>query len=169
MLIVLVLSVFGVWTMSRTNKEEYNGIDFTPTENGWFTIINNQQFLFNYLPQDLEDVNSTQIAILGNKVYLTYDPEDKEIEKTYTLNYLSSLFYQNNIRTVLSCTKEKDCPEELPIVNCDEATADIVLIRSGNESKIFKENKCYIIQSQDSEYLTLLRERFVYQFLDVMK
>tara|TARA_Y100000034_G_scaffold136706_1_gene215054 strand:- start:66 stop:623 length:558 start_codon:yes stop_codon:yes gene_type:complete len=167
-LFIMVFSVFAIWKTSQENKEEHNGFDFTLTQNGWTTIINKQQFLFNYLPKDLEDLNSTPILITTPKVYVTYNPENKGLDKSYTLEYLRSLFYQNNIRPVLSCTQEKDCPEQLPIIDCDNAEADVVLIQSGDESKIFKQGKCFIIQSEDNSDLTVLRERFVYSFLKVM-
>jgi len=165
----MVLSVFGMWKASGTNEEEYNGFKFIPSQNGWDVTINNQKMVFNYLPKDIEMMNSTPISITGQKIYLAYDQEDKELDKSFTMNYLASLFYQNNIRPQFSCIKEKACPDnELPLVNCDDASAEVILIRSGNESKIFKQNMCYIIQSQNNYDLTVLRERFVYQFLGVM-
>ncbi len=167
--LIMILSVFGMWQASQSNKEEYNGYEFVATENGWTTTINNQQFLFNYLPQDLEEINSTQIQISGNKVYIAYDPDDKELEKQFTMNYLAALFYQNNVRPVFSCTKEEGCPDdEFPITTCDDASVNVVLIRSGNESKISKQDMCYIIQSPTDADLTVLRERFVYDFLGIM-
>lgn len=167
-LIIMVLSAFGMWEASRSNKEEYNGFEFTLTENSWLTEIAGKQYAFDYLPSELEQLNVTKVAVSGEKVYIAYDPEDKAFDKTYAINYIGSLFYQKNIRPVLACTKEKDCPAELPIVACDTASADVIFIRSGNETRISKDFRCYIVQAKDNLDLGMLRQRIAYSVLGVM-
>ncbi len=169
-LILMVLSVFGMWQASQANEKEYNGFKFKGSQSGWVLKVDGNKYLFNYLPQQVEHLNSSGVSILGPKVYFGIDPEQKGVEQGYILDYLGNIVSSKNIRPVLSCTQEKECPNDnWPIVNCDNAEAEVIMIKQGNESKIFKQNKCYIIQAKMDGDLGLLRERFVYDFLGVIK
>ncbi len=172
-LIIMVFSVFGMWKASQANTVEYNGFEFILTQNGWLTTINDKQYFFNFLPNELEQINSTPIDLNGPKVYIAYDSKDKGLEKTNTINYLGSIIFQKGIRVVLSCTDEENCPDdEWPIVKCDDASADVILLKANhedNESKIFKQDKCYVIQAGNNFDLSLLREKFAYSLLKIIE
>ena len=75
-IIVMVASTIGFaliqGTQQKSSETEYKGFKFYQTQQGWFTRINNQQFGFRYLPEELENISMGIINTGTNKIYIIY-------------------------------------------------------------------------------------------------
>jgi len=168
-LAVMVLSVLGVYVGTpEENIVEYNGYRFFPAGTGWQVKINNEQYQFRYLPEDLQNFPLGNIP-LGEKIYLAYDPTAKNITTTDAMGFVGNLFRKVGSRAVISCIQEKGCPDDLPVVDCETANANVLFFRSAEEMGAIRDKQCIIIQAPTSADLYKAVEKMGYQLLGVMK
>jgi len=167
---LMVMSVLGLYAgnVQEENVVEYNGYRFFPVGTGWQVKINNDQYQFRYLPEELQDFALGNIP-LGEKIYLAYDPTAKNITTDNAIGFVGNLFRQIGSRVVISCIQEKGCPDELPIVACETANANVLFFRSAEEKGVIREKQCIIIQAPTSADLYRVVEKIGYQLLGVMK
>ncbi len=166
---LMVMSVLGLYAsnVQEDNTVEYNGYRFLPAGTGWQVKINNNQYQFRYLPEELQNFPLGNIP-LEEKVYLAYDPTAKNITTEDAMAFVGNLFRQFGTRAVISCIHEKECPDEFPIVDCETANAKVILFRSAEEIGILRENNCIIIQAPTSADLFRAGEKIGYQLLGVL-
>ena len=166
---IMVLSVLGIYAsnVQQESNKEYGGFTFYPAGTGWQVKVNGAFYKFYHLPDELAEINVGQFP-LSEKIYLAYDPSEKNITAEDALFLLRSLLQQFGTRGVVSCMRELGCPGELPIVNCNDATAPVVYFRSAEEQRVIKQGQCIIIQAPTSADLGKAVEKIGYQLLGVM-
>src|SRR3989338_10022735 len=73
-IVVMITSVAGIFTgnsSSTTSKFEYNGFKFYLGNQGWFTRIGNQQVIFNFMPNQVDNITlPKKINIDDQKLYM---------------------------------------------------------------------------------------------------
>lgn len=167
---LMVMSVLGLYAgnVQEENIVEYNGYRFFPVGTGWQVRVNDQQYLFQFLPEELQNFPLGNLP-LGEKIYLAYDPTAKNITTDNAINFVGNLLRQFGSRAVISCIQEKGCPDELPIVDCETASAKVLYFRSAEEIGVIREKQCIIIQAPTSADLYHAVEKIGYQLLGVIK
>jgi hypothetical protein len=153
-------------------KVEYNGFSFMRVNDQWLLKGGGQDYYFQYMPRDLENLTSPgeiELDIPNNlgvaKIYLGFQPKD-EINADKVINLLGYVFYNNyGIVPQKACTIERDCPD-IPIINCDEKTGIIII--SGEENSYTRDEKCLIMTATDNQELEKLTERLIYNLLGIM-
>lgn len=168
---IMITSLFGFFGDNNDQKKiEYNGYKFYSINQGWFTYINNKQTSFQYLPTELENITApAYVNIDGQKVYLLYDPNSKNISTEYSKQRVAAFLYEKNIMTVNACMTEENCPAALPIKTCEGLDVPAVFFKYGSVAKIYKQSKCYVIEADSSTNLYKATEKFIYQYLGVIQ
>lgn len=170
----MVLSIIGFMWGKSTTKLRYKDLSFTRTDTGWITNINDKQMEFDNHPLDVEHLNislDTKNIILATKmVYITYDPEGKYLESIaraqYDLNnklWSTLRIYSENALTI-------NTTYALPVISCDNATfaVPVIYLTTGNETKIYNEDGCIIIEASSGFAFSSLKDRLLYSLLGVI-
>ncbi len=106
--------------------------------------------MFDYGPQELINITLPVEGInIGNKVYLAYKPGDKNTNLDYVLNRLYSVLTLLKIRPIISCYEEENCPD-IPVINCNSDHSVFKIVKL-NETKIYKEENCLVLQGDNIE------------------
>jgi hypothetical protein len=168
---IMLLSLVGVFSSNLKQEEskKYKDKIFYPINNVWFTYHNSKQIPFNYLPQELENITSVPVNFNTQKVYLLTDPNTKNITFSSGKQRIAQQLQEDNIRIVEACTTETNCPEILPIKNCDTLDTPAILFKQGATTRISKEYMCYVIEADTSLNLYKATERLIYQYIGVME
>ena len=159
--IIVLIMVFSVAAFafmenqsSEKNEVKYKNYVFRTSETGWQTTANGQLITTSFLPQDVENISSSEFipAGFGNAVYFiadTYDERNaaEEISKAIQAQ-----------RMQLACLPEDadaDYCSELPLKDCTDASPDtgVIIIKEENESSADYGNFCMKISGNSSEIL----------------
>jgi len=135
----------------QTGKSiKYNGQKFSSTlDNRWVTIIDGVQFIFDYSPEELNDLAVPELNF-GNKVYIIFDHNKTNSYLNYNVQKLSYTLQATNRAVINVCDKEEGCPENAPIKDCTE---DVVYLKITEENKVYNEGKCIVVEG-DNEGIT---------------
>lgn len=148
--LILISSVIGFLYIPEqdsssgtfSGSKRYNNIEFFQGQNNkWIAAVNNQQYLFDYLPEELSTITIPQIYILNNpKLYIIFNASERNQE--YLLQKL-----EYNLRTlgktvVQACLTETDCPD-IPVKDCTEPG---ILLRESRENRVYLYESCIAIE-----------------------
>ena len=137
--------------LDNGEKIEHNGYTFILTDRGYLTYLGDNQVLISSDPRNvqlykgLEDFTLEKLNS-ANRIYLTFNPSD---------NLQSSFaYFDANIRPRLiksitaACTTDSPGCEDLPIITCEDATANniVIQIESSEFSSITFNNNCLLLQ-----------------------
>jgi len=144
---------------------EYNGFKFRNDGSGWFLNINNREYGFEYPPVALENVKSADLKEESFSIgdYILFDPADFS-DTDYEIGRLRDFFLARGAFVSVGCVKTENC-NGLPVKSCDNTRA--VLLRRGENTQIYKENKCIVLEAREGEEITVIN-RFMYGILGVM-
>lgn len=170
---IMITSVIGfLW--SGSGKIKYGKFSFEQSGNGFAATIDGQQVLFNYLPQEVEDITIGQeiIARLANtpQIDATSDFNDTNKEAIalaqYDLNqaldplldvYLRQGFTANNTY-------------RLPVISCDvSTTVPIIYFKTSDQTKISYGDSCILIEAEHAVDFIRIKDRLLYSLLGVIK
>ena len=157
---IMITSVIGYFSFDNQNQAnniniiDYNGFKFQPTEEGRWTVNkNNINFIFDKLPNELEDINLPNFQITQDKVYLLYNASNFIPNNDYSVGKLYYTLQNLGIRPVFACINEEDCPAQLPIKNCED---EAFYFKLDNTTNIYKDNKCLVIQGNNIGMSTIV-------------
>ncbi len=141
---------------NNSNSINYNGFKFT--EQNGFWILNQNNLIFRYNPNEIPKINS-KLKNLNN-----YNGKPLYI---YSENALAgSEIYKNLAQSVErmqnACFERKGCDKNLPIKTCE---SNFIIIKEGNE-KIVQDNNCVFITGK-AEDLTKLTDAFLFKMLGI--
>ncbi len=175
---IMILSVIGfslTFTEENTQQLAYNDTDFTRTQNGWQTKINNNKVEFYTFPSELEDIQFDEgagVALDGVKVlWFSYNPKE-----TYAQEIADTLFYmEESLGKAAGIYVQRGLTNntgyELPEATCANATATVpvLILESGNETSIKHNNGCIIATASSGREIYRVGDRILYQEFKVMK
>lgn len=163
-LITLSIALFFIFIMATSvlelyirggDKEDtydYNGLEFANTGNGWLAYKQDGRPIYIVSnPNDLENITIKPINLgalnFVSKAYLSYNPKERNRAA------LSEFVREVKIapRLVSACPEDNELCANLPIKNCDDATADtaVILIKESNETSVTFINNCLAIIGKD--------------------
>lgn len=166
-LFIMISSAFGYIAIQSDSSQEgvfeYKGYTFFKSGNYWVLVLNdNTKILFTYLPNELQ-LDAYSFSDLSSKVYVAYDPSERDIQNDVNLNKLLGILKIKGYQAFPVCIKTEGCPD-IPIVDCKNSN-NIFLLRWG-EKTFVKEDSCYIIQGKDTE-LDEITDGVGYSLLDI--
>lgn len=170
-IIFMALSVFGYVGSSffseDTNKKEYNGFNFYRGTSGWIVKVGDESYLFNNLPEDLDNISfsgPTKDILFSNRVYLIYEP-GSNLDVNTAMNKLGNFFFKNDKSINKACAFENGCPD-IPIKDCSENPG--ILFQKDNKSSLEIEGKCMVLKGENSFEMEKLSERAIYSLLGII-
>ncbi|MBD3249860.1 hypothetical protein GF336_07475 [Candidatus Woesearchaeota archaeon] len=171
---IMVSSVIG-FIFSRSSGEsetfEYKGISFQRDEFKWGTEIEDKRYEFDYLPQQVEHINiSKGLDLDAFQVDMTSEEDSLFPEEIAYSEYTlaSSLKKRSDTYTRIGFTANNTYG--LPVIDCTSATENVPVIyfKDANNTKISIEKNCIIAVSEDSEGFIKIKDRLLYEILDIM-
>ncbi|MFP4111798.1 MAG: hypothetical protein ACLFUO_02260 [Candidatus Woesearchaeota archaeon] len=183
-IVIMVSSIFGVivGNISQDDGTEltYDDYEFTITDNGYMTTINNNEYYFYNLPQDVLRINISDsmlsIIALSQAVYVTFDPNIEELSSMDLVRFdLGTFFNQQNQFIDFGLTEESDdYPNLNNIIDCNNATQHwpVLLFTDGDDSEIYRYEEtpyCIIIESETYLHRIRFRDALIYRMLGVIE
>ena len=164
-IMLMIGSVLSLWVFkeegnTETTAYEYNGYKFLKSNNGYILNINNKNIAFNYLPNELEDIEAESFNFANNKYYILFDPAELT-ESSYELNKINIILNYLGILGIPACVKDEGC-SNIPIKDC---SADAIYLKKG-DNNIYNQDKCIILSYNNGGKIIDL---FFYKALGVMK
>ena len=151
----------GSSTKRNVQNVEYNGYEFVKDGDFWVTNVNDQPFLFQYTPKQVENINFDAFTINNEKVYIAYDPEEN-VEFTLPFNKISAVLTPFNVRSVRACINNK-C-EGLPLVSCDNENP-VIYLKNSPETRIYTDQNCIVLEGDTA----MASDRLNFAFLGVIR
>jgi hypothetical protein len=161
--------IYSGGSSDYTYKEKFK---FKATETNTFIYKDavKQEFVFSYLPPQLEDLNlSTKIA--PPMLYLSFDPNSSNLDVIELMRFeLAEDFAKLNIYVVQGFSFN-DSTYNLPIIDCRNATVmtPVIIFSSSNDTRITEEDGCLVFEAKDRPDIVRLKERLLYSALGVME
>ena len=174
----MVISIFAVIVDNQSNdNSNYNSHKIITTNTGYKTKINSNYQDFHYYPSELERINldSGIITKLKNSqaVAFIFDPKENVTEN---LQYIDLIRYETGLQfdkpTYFGVTSNST-KYTLPIVTCDNATAEIpfilINISSNTSFTVSSSNPNCIIMNAKLKELLATKDRLIYTYYGIMK
>lgn len=182
--IVALLSVRYLDSKGFFSKEpeiqsySYNGFVFTNMTGLWFTEIVNPVTQKQYnIPLHFGPKQLENIIIEGDvkpfknesEIYITFNPEGSEFgyialaASEISINLAQTL----DITPIAACTTNSSVCVERPIISCSSPGEPAVFLKQENETRIFVENNCIIVQGQGPE-IVRAADRLLLNWFSVM-
>jgi hypothetical protein len=170
--LILISSILGyIFGDQQNTTVRYNNQKFVLTNNGWRTNINGDVLYFSMVPNDLEDIEFPEIPNLQNvlEIDTTYDFDSEYKEDiAKSIFELSQVLSKKGIYVLQGFTTNTSF--DLPIITCEDSTqfVPIVYYKSSNQTKIYLNNNCIIIEGNNQNSFIPLTDRLAYQILGIM-
>lgn len=167
---IMVASVLG-FSLGDNNQNnrnyEYNGHKFEldKENNLWTTNIYGQEFGFHFLPDQV-----SSLEVNGSIDYLSYTWGESNTSSV-------AIPYSKQVITYVLSSKGKIVEENIGLTykdesaSCKDATIEkavIVFEESLDSTGIFNENNCIIIRALSDQDFIMLKDRFLYEVLEIM-
>lgn len=166
----MVFSMFAIILSGSNDSEEekgrffeYGGYRFKNVGNIWTTTVNGREIALRYSPEILEslfedlDLSKFETILGYKKVYLSISPGDS-VELPLQEFYFNMKQFIPNL--FLSCVKDGEGCEELPLKSCEDATEDfmVIILKEGSEEKLSLTviDDCITLEGKERDLLILV-------------
>jgi len=157
---LLVVAPLGYSLFNNTEDQDVKvkerGLDFYKVNGLWRTIMGEQEFGFQYLPSEVENVPVEGIYDMG--VYANQPlyfvnvneaaPEILNNIQRYALRYQEA------------CLNESSCGEDLPLKDCG---SNLIIYEAGNDTKVYKNQSCVYLVGD----AIMAADAFLYKTLNI--
>ena len=146
---IMISSVIGFVYINpndtNTNSFDYNGFKFSldANNNRYNVNVNGANFIFDYDPRELNNIELPNFIIRGQKYYILTNTTELDSNLDYSINKLRYNLGLLEILTFPACINEQECNTNLPIKDCD---TDAFYFKKSNINQVSLENKCIIIE-----------------------
>ncbi len=176
----MILSVIGfvlVDSGEDTVKQKYGEQTFLRLPQGWRTTINEEQFVFNYFPKQLEEIKLPQeITAMKQSpiIVFTYDPNNRYAQDLGALQYYFEQTIKDKQKYVQRGLTNTTTYKTLPEITCKNATQQLPVILLNVNTKLNKtdinyKNNCLTIIATRPQELYTTTDRLIYFFLGIMQ
>lgn len=144
---LLVLSTLGYSLFGgdedEESKQKYGGFEFVKQNNYWILAVEGQEFYFQYLPQEVDNVS----------IFGFYNLQNYANKVLYFVNFDSSAGREilNNLgryvlRTQEACLSNLNCSEDLPVKTCED---NLIIFEEqnsiNNKTEVYQDSNCVYI------------------------
>jgi hypothetical protein len=171
--VIMISSTIGfIYSGGSSDFTYKDKFKFKATDSNTFIYSDSakQQFVFRYLPPQVEDLNLST-KIVPPMVYVSFNPNSSNLDVIELMRFeLVDDFAKLNIYAVPGVS-ENGSIYDLPIINCINASiaAPVIFFSSSNETKIIEKNGCLVFEAKDRADIVRLKERLLYSALGVME
>ena len=118
--------------------ESYNGFEFARMGGMWKLVLEEMDFYFTYLPQEVENV-----SVIGFYSFSDYVAKPLYFIDSNVVAQEILVNLQNTIeRTQDACLNETLCVGDLPVKNCSD---NLIIFKEGNMTRVSKNDGCVTI------------------------
>lgn len=176
MAFVMIGSVFGVIFFGynqQENKVKYNDFVFLKREGLWFTKLNGEEAVFNYLPDNVVNINlsSDILSRLNNLIEIDATSAFNDSFKEYiALAEHQMTFSLSNFNIYVRSGFTTENEFGMLIITCEDATQNVpvVYFTESNETRVYLQNDCIIAESKDGSDFLRIKDRLVYNILGIL-
>ncbi|MFC1741781.1 hypothetical protein ACFL3V_04570 [Nanoarchaeota archaeon] len=176
---LMVASVFGIMFSSFNSGQEentYGDYTFSRTKFGWATEIDGKQAEFDYLPQDVEELNVSaeviQKLVDSRVLYITFDPNSKIVDKFELMRYRFSGALGDSFGKYVmpGVTNHTEAYAGQPLVDCGNATAatPVIHVTEGNETVVVLDGDCITIEAYEFA-VGAVKDRLLYGMFGILE
>jgi hypothetical protein len=131
---------------------------------------NSIEILTRYHPLDVENISYSVNKSLFDmlKIGFTMDP-DYSARAVMAAKEISGMSEGLNVPTVFGVTRENENQEVL-IFDCQNSTEDVTIVQMvlGNETKVFNDGNCIIVQAEDYDSMMKAADKVVLEWLKII-
>tara|TARA_Y100000310_G_scaffold201978_1_gene202049 strand:- start:1837 stop:2520 length:684 start_codon:yes stop_codon:yes gene_type:complete len=192
-LILAVVILFLIWSSSSKMDKlyfEYNGVKFTPntaTGVGYKleVYVNEAQFpvimSVRNSPKNIEDISidgvvAREMIEYKSQIYVTINPEENLTGKTTVaakeIDYFieNPFLYDIPVNSAFMSAIVGSAAEQV-IKTCADSVGDttVIWLRLGDETAVFEENGCLVVQGTDEMELIMAADRLVLTVIGIMQ
>ena len=166
--------LYGTDTGDGNTSVKEQGYKFVRKGSFWSTGIDKKEALFSKLPSEVSSVQMPADAAEKLKgtleIDFTYDINDTNNQEIAESLYYLSRSLDFNFNKYPRIGLLENSTFSMPIITCQDATAavPVVLFRTGNETKIFREGECIIAEGEQYSFSTL-KDRILYGMFGILK
>jgi hypothetical protein len=170
----MISSVIGFLYIG--NSEEpgitYNDHKFTRKSNLFSYKQDGNEFLFRYLPNEVENLkNYTDLSkIKKPMIYFTFDPNSALIQSIDLIRFeLSADLPKLNIYLSAGVINTSDS-YALPVIDCKDASADapVIKILKANETSITEKDSCFLFAARNEYDVARFKDLIDYILLGII-
>lgn len=169
---LMVLSGVGVYWTEDTSTQRYAGHKFELTNQGWLLRVNDNNYYFEYLPQETFNLNVPReifLALAQAPVFV--------MTSYYNDTYQGEIAaMQFKVLEVLAQQQKYAglgfvdyAAPQIPQLSCTNATSSMPIIQfqEANVTSTSAQGACLIVEFSSSYDVGLFRDRLVYELLGV--
>jgi hypothetical protein len=172
---IMSLSILGfLMGESDSNKVKYGNYTFIGTNQGWQLTINKQNLFFQYVPQNVGDINiSSDIATVLKvtpEIDITSDASDRNNQSIALLDYELQKASIQTRKFYVRSGFTTNVTGVNTILRCENSTGSlpIIYIKTGNETRIYYNGVCIVMEARSGQEFLRLKDRILYTILGVM-
>ncbi len=177
MAFIMVGSVFGVIFFGynqEENKVNYNDFLFIEKNNLWTTRLNGKEAFFNYLPDDVINIElkGDILSRLGNIVEIDIASEfNSSLKGDIALVERHMVITLSNFNVYVRTGFTSENEFGTPVISCKDATANVpvVYFKESNQTKVYLDGDCIIAEGRDGFDIFRIKDRLMYAILGILK
>jgi len=176
--LIMISSVFAVifygYSPAET-KLKYNDLTFTRKNEFWTININKKEALFNYFPTDVDDIkiNPEIINKIRNTLEVDFTSDFNSTFKEeiafaqYQLAQMLQIHFNIYLREGFTSENEYN----FPVIVCKDTTkiVPVFYFKESNQTNIYIENDCIIMEFKDSRDIIKIKDRFLYDLFGIIR
>ena len=158
LIIIMIISTAGYSWLDGNNKNSENkqtekGIDFVRQNEMWSAQIGGQNFLFTYLPSEVENISVNGSFNLANYSRQVVYFNSIGIGATEVLDNLGSFILRYQQACTENCT-------DFPVKSCN---SNFIIFENSDETKVYKNQSCVYIAGDEQKGA----DAFLYKILGI--
>src|SRR3989344_4982366 len=179
--VILAISALSpLFTMRNPNEYDYNDFKLQKTPTGWITWAYKDeqpyQLQLRHDPRNLENISVDpeirDLVLSKPALATTIDPNMTSravIGAIDIANILGRRLGLYGIQVIGATTEFAN--NGTYVINCSDVqeNLNVAVLKLGEETKVYLEDSCIILQGETEEDINRAADRFIYQILGVMK
>ncbi len=175
---IMTLSAIGFIYSPSETTEIYKGFKLVqlPGTTKWGIEIDGKVIEFYNPPAAAENIpfdpEAARRLTAARQLYITFNPEEENLEPIDLVRFdVSRIMMENGNVYIASGMTKNTTTYALPQIECINATMyiPVLLLKTGNETKISLENNCIVAQASTPYDFTLIRDRILYMKFGVIE
>lgn len=173
---IMVFSILGFVMLQgedNINRVKYKDIVFDNQNGLWVTTIDDIDYSFEYLPEDVSDISVEEevLDILADKkeIDTTYD-FNSEYSKGISLGQYRMMknLEKKNVYVVRGTTNKTQY--DLPVVRCENATSFIPVIyfKKSENTRVYVDNNCVVAEALSELDIVRVSNNLIYNYLGII-
>lgn len=189
LILLLITGSFGLYIYQKNRYKDvyfdYNGFTVhkgtdksgaTIYQTKIFTQNNAQPYLITtrYSPLELEEIDSSYSKrdILKKEIYITMDSKASAVSvlAATEISKITGNYFLYGIPTHGALSEPIE-GKKIEVKTCADVTEDqaIILLKQGDESKIYSDNGCIILEGKDEYDLIRLSNKLIFTLIGIME